>query len=393
MVEKGKRGFPCEEEYEWEGPMKEPTVAVATLATQYNRNLFHKIDTIFSLFEVEKRIPKRGLTAVKLHFGEEGNTTFIRPIFLRRIVENLKRIGARPFLTDTCTLYVGERSNGVEHLALAIRHGFSYAVVDAPLVIADGIRGNTYKVVPIEGKHFQETYIAKEIVEADAIIGATHFKAHDLAGIGGTLKNIGMGCASRMGKLAQHSNVAPKVKRKRCVGCGTCVSVCAQDAISITDKKAHIDAERCVGCGECIPACPQNAIQIQWNETIPVFQEKLAEYATGALKGKRETSLFFNFVWDISPVCDCTPHSGVPIAPSIGIVASTDPVAVDQASVDLICSPPKEIREALHLPYETIENPFEKQYPRIDWTGQLRHAERMGLGVRTYRLLYVDTLS
>ena len=372
--------------------METPTVAVATLNTQYKRNLFHKIDLIFFLFEMEKRIPKRGFAALKLHFGEEGSTTFVRPIYLRRIVENLKKIGARPFLTDTCTLYVGERSNGIEHLALAIRHGFAYAVVDAPLVIADGIRGNSYKTVPVEGKHFKETYIAKEIVEADAIIGVTHFKAHELTGIGGTLKNIGMGCAARKGKLAQHSNVAPKVKRKKCVGCKTCIPVCAQNAISISDGKAYIDPEKCVGCGECITACPQKAIQIQWNETIPVFQEKLAEYATAALKGKQNTSLFFNFVWDISPICDCNPHSGAPIASPIGIVASTDPVAVDQASVDIICSPPKKIREALHLSYETIKNPFEKQYPKIDWTIHLRHAESMGLGLRDYNLVLIDEL-
>ena len=373
--------------------MDKPVVAVATLNTRYKQNLFHKIDAIFSLFEMERRIPKRGFVAVKLHFGEEGNTTFVRPIFLRRVVENLKKIGTRPFLTDTCTLYVGERSNAVEHLSLAIRHGFTYVVVDAPVIIADGIRGNAYKSVPIKGVHFREAYIAREIVEADALVGVSHFKAHELSGIGGTLKNIGMGCAARKGKLAQHSNVAPKVKKKKCVGCETCVSVCAQHAISIISEKAHIDPEVCVGCGECITACPQKAIQIQWNETIPVFQEKLAEYAAAALKGKEKSSLFFNFVWDISPLCDCNPHSGVPIAPPLGIVASTDPVAVDQASVDLLCSPPEAVRKALRLPYEAIENPFEKQYPKVDWTIHLRHAEQMGLGRRSYTLVLVDDLS
>ena len=372
--------------------MEKPTVAVATLSTQYKRNLFHKIDAIFSLFDMGKRVPRRGFAAIKLHFGEEGNTTFVRPIFLRRIVENLRGIGARPFLTDTCTLYVGERSNAVEHLYLAARHGFVPSVVDAPVIIADGLRGNSYKEVSIEGKHIETAFIAKEIAEADAVIGVTHFKAHELSGIGGTLKNIGMGCAARKGKLAQHSNVAPKVKRKRCVGCKTCVAVCAFHAISMEDDKAHINPEKCAGCGECITACPQKAIQIQWNETIPVFQEKLVEYATAALKGKEETSLFFNFVWEISAICDCNPHSGAPIAPSLGIVASTDPVAVDQAAVDLICHPPREVREALHLSYETMENPFEKAYPKTDWTIHLKHAERLGLGLREYDLVNVDTL-
>lgn len=372
--------------------MQIPTVAVATLATTYKRNLFDKIDLIFETFGMAKRIPENGFTAIKLHFGEEGNTTFIRPVFLRRIVENLKKIGARPFLTDTCTLYVGERSNAVEHLALAIRHGFNHATVDAPLVIADGIRGNSYKEVPVHGKHIENAFIAKEIVEADAIIAATHFKAHELSGIGGTLKNIGMGCAARKGKLAQHSTIAPKVKRKKCVGCATCVKVCAQNAITVEDKKAHIDAEKCVGCGECITTCPQKAIQIQWNETIPAFQEKMAEYAAAAVTGKKETSLFFNFVWQVSPICDCNSHSGVAIAPDIGIVASTDPVAVDQASVDLICRPPKAIRELLQLPYESMENPFEKQYPKVDWTIHLRHAEKMGLGLRDYNLVVIDRL-
>ena len=190
--------------------------------------------------------------------------------------------------------------------------------------------------VPINQKNFKKVYIGTEIVNADALISVAHFKGHELSGFGGTLKNIGMGCASRRGKMEQHSDVTPKIIQKRCIGCGECTLHCSQRALSLIEKKASIDKNKCIGCGECILVCANEAIQIQWNQSIPIFLESMVEYAYGVLKGKTGKTLFINFINNVSPACDCYPYNDAPIVRDIGIVASSDPVAIDQASVDLV---------------------------------------------------------
>ncbi len=360
-------------------------VYFAHLRSTPRQNLLDKVELVLRRAGVADRVKKGDLVAVKLHFGERGNTSFIRPVFVRRVVEVLKELGARPFLTDANTLYVGSRGEAVSHLENAIRNGFDYAVVGAPLVIADGLRGSTSVAVPVAGKHFQQARIAAEIAHADAVVSLAHFKCHELSGFGGTLKNLGMGCAAREGKLAQHSNVAPKVKKKLCIACGECVRWCAQEAISVGEV-ALIDSERCVGCGECILTCPQGAIQIQWNEGPDVMQQKMAEYAFAALSGKRDKSVFLNFVTQVSPACDCYGHSDAPIVRDLGFLSSTDPVALDAASADLVNAERGIEGTALASNLLPGEDKFRGVYPKIDSTTQLRHAESLGLGRRAYRL-------
>ena len=240
---------------------------------------FQEVRRLLEALDVKSiihRRKKRPLVAVKLHFGEKGNAAFIRPMYVRQVVDKIWDLGGRPFLTDANTVYVGTRSESVSHLTTAIENGFAYAVVRAPLVIADGLTGKAEVEVKINGEQFKSVFLAEAIVEAEALVTLTHFKLHELSGFGGALKNLGMGCASRKGKLSQHSNIAPKVTEKKCTGCGECIVHCAQEAISINPEteKAVIDPKKCVGCAECILVCPYGNIQIQWNESIPVFLEE-----------------------------------------------------------------------------------------------------------------------
>lgn len=360
-------------------------VYFSDLRVSPRQSLLDKVDSLLESAGLSSRVKRGDLVAVKLHFGEKGNTSFIRPIFIRRIVEAIKALGAKPFLTDANTLYVGSRGEAVSHIETAIANGFDYAVVGAPIVISDGLRGNSSIQVKIDGVHYKKVAIASEIVNADAIVGVAHFKGHELTGFGGAIKNIGMGCAPRSGKLAQHSTVSPKVKRKRCIACGECVRWCGPGAISVQEK-ASIDKNICIGCGECILSCPQNAIQIKWNENSASMQEKLSEHCLGALQGKSEKNVFLNFITQVSPACDCFGCSDSPIVRDIGILSSTDPVAIDQASVDLVNKENGLPGTALKNNFGPGEDKFKNLYPLIDWRVQLEHAETIGLGCRTYKL-------
>ncbi len=359
------------------------------LRTDYKENLPQKIARLLKTAGISKIIKKRDLVAVKLHFGELGNTAFIRPVYIRKIVETLKEIGAIPFLTDTNTLYAGTRSDSPTHLTTAVHNGFAYSVVNAPVIIADGLRGQSETCVSIDQKHFNKVYIGSEIINADFLLSAAHFKGHELTGFGGTIKNIGMGCASRRGKLSQHSTVAPKVKRKKCEGCGDCIPHCPQQAISLIKEKAVIDPKKCIGCGECIIICPNGAIQIQWNKDIPVFMENLVEYTMGVLKNKKDRALFLNFITNVSPACDCIAHNDAPIVRNIGIVASKDPVAIDQASADLVNSEQALPGSCLKSNLKPGEDKFRALYPKVNWEIQLDYAEKIQLGSRDYELVAI----
>jgi uncharacterized Fe-S center protein len=229
-----------------------------------------------------------------------------------------------------------------------------------------------------------------------------HFKGHELSGFGGTIKNLGMGCASRKGKLAQHSSVSPRVSQDKCVGCGDCVMHCSQSALELVErapvdasrasagangrKNAVIDAERCIGCGECILICPNGAIDIAWNQSIPVFLENMVEYTLGVLKGKSKKSIFLNFLTDVSPACDCCSHNDSPIVRDIGVLAARDPVAIDQAAVDLVNQQPALADCCLTANRAPGEDKFSGLYPDVDWKIQLDYAQLLGLGRRDYRL-------
>jgi uncharacterized protein len=353
------------------------------------RNLLDKVEDLVSRLKLGRKIKKNDLVAIKLHFGELGNVAYLRPVFLRSVVKKVKELGARPFLTDVNTLYTGSRSDAVSHITTAIHNGFDYSCVECPIIIAGGLRGLTGVKVPIKGGLLKEVTIAKEIVEADSIIFMTHFKGHELTGFGGTLKNMGMGCATRDGKLIQHSSVSPRISGERCKGCGLCLDYCPAHAISLIDKKAVIEGHRCIGCGECIVVCREQAIEVQWNEDSDRFQKKMVEHACGVLKEKKGKAAFLNFLMQINPNCDCYPHNDTPIVKDIGILGASDPVAVDTASCDLVNGEESMAGSAIKHTSAPGEDKFRAVHPRIDWNIQLDHAGRLNMGERVYTLVKV----
>ena len=373
-------------------------VFFSDLKVSSDKTLLDKLDILLDRTHLKEKIREKDLVAIKLHFGERGNTAFVRPIFLRRVVDRVKKYKGKPFLTDTNTLYIGSRSEAVSHLTTAYQNGFVYAVVDAPLLIADGLRGNSSMKVRIDKPLFKTVSIAHAIYMADVLISVAHFKGHELSGFGGTLKNLGMGCASREGKLSQHSNIYPQVKEKACKGCELCLAWCPQEAISMRPPKseaggklkiAFIDSKKCIGWGECILTCPTGAILIQWNETIPIFQKKMVEYAFGEVQKKKGEAFYLNFLTQITPACDCNGFSDTPIVNDIGILSSEDPVAIDQASVDLVNGEEGNRSSKLPSAWKPGEDKFRAVYPEVDWNIQLAYGEEIGLGTREYELIKI----
>ena len=367
--------------------MSASKVYLADLRASFKENLPAKVVRRAEMMGLEDIVPKRGLIAVKLHFGEKGNTAYIRPNFVRQMVERIKSLGAYPFLTDSNTLYAGTRSDSVSHLITAIENGFAFSVVNAPIIIADGLRGASYSSVRIDQEIIKTAYIGTDIVEADGMISLAHFKGHELSGFGGTIKNLGMGCASRRGKMVEHSDLSPRITRKKCVGCGECVEHCSQSAITLNKGKAEIDKNKCIGCGECILICSNKAIDVRWNADMVIFQKKIVEYALAVLKGKEGKAGFLNFLTQISPACDCYDHSDAPIVPDVGILASTDPIAIDQASVDMVNRQKGLDGSSLASQKEAGGDKFRGLYPSVDWSVQLEYGEKIGLGKRDYELI------
>lgn len=362
--------------------------------TTGNRSLLTKLDRLLSRAGLDEVAAKGELVAVKVHFGERGTTRYLRPQFVRRVVERLRRRGTKPFLTDANTLYKGSRANAVDHLETALENGFAYAVVGAPLIIADGLTGKDYVKVEINQKHFREVHVAGAVYFADALVVVSHFKGHEGTGFGGALKNTGMGCGARSGKQQMHSDVLPQVEAALCRACGRCARWCPAEAITVGEA-AHINPEACLGCGECVVTCPHGAIAINWKTEANSLQERIVEYALGVLKDKAGKSFFVNFVLDVTPDCDCFSCSDVPIVPDVGILASRDPVALDQACYDLVKQQPglagtrlDEARRRHSRPSGPGEDKFFAIHG-MDGTVQLAYAEALGLGSREYELVRV----
>jgi len=317
-------------------------------------------------------------TAVKVHIGEAGNNTYIPAGCIRGLVSELLALKTKPFVTDTSTLYTGRRHNAIDHAVLAAEHGFDIKGLGIPFIPPDGLFGTSETAVRIDGELNKEVFIAYDIVRCQSMLSIAHVTGHIAACLGATLKTLGMGCASRKGKMRQHSALKPSVK-DNCKRCGECARYCPEAAITLDDIKAHIDKDKCIGCAECVAVCRFDAVSYGFDAESQILQKNIAEHAKGVLKGKENRAAFFNFVMSVTPDCDCfTTRNMRKIVPDIGIAASTDPVALDKASLDLLETKAK--KNLQRMINRTELNP----------TWQLEHAERIGLGTLKYDLIDVD---
>ncbi len=352
----------------WFSPLTEQHDDVAICA---------KVAALFDAAGFAAMIRPRGLVAVKVHFGERGNRNFVKPHLLAPVVDRIQGAGGKPFWTDSNTLYLGQRSNAVDHIKLAHAHGFTMADTGVPVVIADGLTGRGEVRVAVNGRHSQEVGIAPAVAEAAALVVISHATGHLVAGFGGAVKNLGMGLSSRKGKLYQHSVVKPRVDTDMCIGCRTCVSWCPTSAIAMRGDHAHIDPGGCIGCGECLASCQIGAVRFQWRMASRGLQERMAEQAAGVAKRLAGRIGYLTFVMDVGKDCDCLASNPADVLiRRAGLLASKDPVALDQASLDLV--------------EKHLGRPLRRAAYDIDFEPQLEAAEALGLGTREYRLVEVE---
>ncbi len=329
-------------------------------------------------------------TAIKIHFGEPGNLAYLRPNYAKVVADMVREMGGRPFLTDCNTLYVGRRKNALDHLDAAYENGYNPFTTGCQIIIGDGLKGTDDVEVPVEGGvYVKNAKIGKAIMDADIIISLSHFKGHESTGFGGTFKNLGMGCGSRGGKMEMHSAGKPSVDHALCVGCGICRKNCAHDAISIEDHKATIDHSRCVGCGRCIGACPKDAVSPDYDEANDVLNCKIAEYTKAVIDGR--PNFHISLIVDVSPYCDCHGENDVPIIPDIGMLASFDPVALDQCCADLCNKAPVMAGSVLDTEREQCHHDhFTDVHPETNWQSCLEHAVKLGMGSRDYEMITIE---
>lgn len=350
--------------------------------------------------KLQRLIKKAGITdidmdgkfvAIKMHFGELGNLSYLRPNYAKAVADVVKECGGKPFLTDCNTLYPGSRKNALEHLDCANINGFNTITTGCQIIIGDGLRGTDDITVPVRnGEYCKEAYIGRAVMDADIFISLTHFKGHESTGFGGAIKNIGMGCGSRAGKMQQHNSGKPIVHDDLCRGCRRCAKECGSDAITYENGKAVINQDICKGCGRCIGACVFDAIENQnWNAN-EILGRKMAEYSQAVCDGR--PTFHISLVRDISPNCDCHGENDAPILPDVGIFASFDPVALDQACVDACLHatpmPNSQLSDNLADPHwHHHHDNFLDSNPNVRWKETLEHAEKIGLGTREYELI------
>lgn len=355
------------------------------------RNIQQKLEKLIRAAGIAQIDMDHQMVAIKTHFGEPGNLAFLRPNFSKTVADVVKSEGGVPFLTDCNTLYVGRRKNAIEHLDAAYENGFSPMSTGCQIVIADGLKGTDDVEVPVEGGEYVKTAkIGCAIMDADVFISLNHFKGHELTGFGGAIKNIGMGCGSRAGKMEQHNSGKPIADPSVCRGCRKCAQYCAQGAIRFEGGRAVIDHSKCVGCGRCIGICNFDAIEASDDSAEKDLCGKMAEYAKAVVNGR--PCFHITVVMDVSPYCDCHGENDAPLIQDVGMFASFDPVAIDQACFDAVhqrAPLPGSMLTDAHPDGKYGEDYFHAVFENTNGLDTLAHAEKIGLGNRAYELITV----
>lgn len=359
-------------------------------------NLLQKLNKIIIKAGFENIDFNNKFVAIKIHFGEPGNLAYLRPNYAKVVVDLVKSLGGKPFLTDCNTLYVGRRKNAIDHLEAAYENGYNPFTVGCPIIIADGLKGTDDIEVTVEGgKYVKKAKIGRAVMDADIFISLNHFKGHECTGFGGALKNIGMGCGSRAGKMEMHSSGKPHTLKNKCVSCKRCSKICAHGAISFDeDNHAIIDHSKCVGCGRCIGVCNFDAIKSPNDESNDILNMKIAEYSKAVLDGRPHFHI--NIIADVSPNCDCHSENDMAIVPNVGMLTSFDPVAIDKACADLVNAQSINKGSVLDEHHHKLEDSNHEEmdnlilnHPDTDWKVAVSYAKEMGLGTDEYEIIEV----
>ena len=355
-------------------------------------NIPQKLQMLIKKAGIENIDFNNKFVAIKIHFGEPGNLAFLRPNYAKAVADVIKELGGKPFLTDANTLYVGRRKNALDHIEAAFENGFTPLSTGCQVIIADGLKGTDETLVPINGEYVKEAKIGRAVMDADIIISLNHFKGHEATGFGGAIKNLGMGCGSRAGKMEMHYNGKPIVSESKCKKCKLCAKICAHNAITYNEKTgvAEINHDKCVGCGRCIGMCNFDAIKPSDNSANDILNKKMAEYALAVVKGRPEFHI--NIICDVSPNCDCHSENDAPIVPNVGMLASFDSVAIDRASADLVNEQTAFMNSALgeNISKNIVEKDnFHTNHPETNWESQIEHGEKIGLGNSNYELIRI----
>ncbi len=396
--------------------MSQSVVLFADTKVDQNRNLFDKLEELFEK-TIGPTISEGERICLKTHFGKFGNMADMRPAIIRKMVDLLKAKGAIIALGETCGIGFsregpfGGRTSATDYYENAAMNGYSIGTMNAPLILLDGELGaDTYDYDIKDGELLKTAAVARGLIGFDRTIVFSHAKGHHGTGLAGAIKNLGIGMVGKYGKASCHTDVDTplSIDQEKCLGeaCSECLRKCPKLCMTFEGNKLRIDASKCIHCFHCESICHrkvgQKAISGQFEEGTETFVKKVAESAAGVVRLCEEIHnelFFFNILLDISPVCDCSNHTPRYMTPDIGIVASKDPVAVDQAAIDLINAEPP-MPGSLVTDLKPGEDKFAALFGKTDDKGefkpmishhiQIQHAEKMGLGSSNYKLAELE---